>query len=255
LYGWIQAAKKGDLDIAGKRHDAGGGGPAASQRGQKAQQREQTASGGTGFSERSSIIFCSEPSEVSKKERMKFIAMKTDDGREKGSISFYCRVPKVTRQGFHEYLINRDKPWKHENLAAMMMDIITEDEWNDTYGRERMHMALELKYPEANIPSERTVYRVMKEIGLTHKPNRKPNGITKANRDARKSDDLIHRDFRSEKPCENCVTDITEIKAKDGKLYVSAIFDCFDVSVLGLAMDDNMRAEPCVLINYRFFDF
>ena len=136
-----------------------------------------------------------------------------------------------------------------------MMDIITEDEWNDTYGRERMHMALELKYPEANIPSERTVYRVMKEIGLTHKPNRKPNGITKANRDARKSDDLIHRDFRSEKPCENCVTDITEIKAKDGKLYVSAIFDCFDVSVLGLAMDDNMRAEPCVLINYRFFDF
>ena len=41
-------------------------------------------------------------------------------------------------------------------------------------------------------------------------------------------------------------TDITEIPAKDGKLYVSAIFDCFDASVLGLSMDDNMRAELCV---------
>ena len=57
---------------------------------------------------------------------------------------------------------------------------------------------------------------------------------------------MLKRDFFSEKPCEKCVTDITEIKAENGKLYVSAIFDCFDVSVLGLAMDDNMRAELCV---------
>lgn len=38
----------------------------------------------------------------------------------------------------------------------------------------------------------------------------------------------------------------TILKAKDGKLYVSAIFDCFDLTVLGLAMDDNMKAELCV---------
>ena len=29
-------------------------------------------------------------------------------------------------------------------------------------------------------------------------------------------------------------------KAKDGKLYVSAIFDCFDSAVLGLAMETTM---------------
>ena len=177
---------------------------------------------------------------------MKFIAMKTNDGQETGRISFYCRVLEVTRQGFREYLENRDKPWKHEGLAAKMMEIIAEDEWNDTYGRERMHQALTLKYPDADIPSESTVYRVMRDIGITHKPNRKPNGITKADKEARKSDDLLKRDFCSEKPCEKCVTDITELKAKNGKLYVSAIFDCFDVSVLGLEMDDNMRAELCV---------
>lgn len=75
----------------------------------------------------------------------------------------------------------------------------------------------------------------MDEIGLVHRPKRKPNGITKADREARKSDDLLKREFKADKPLEKCVTDITEIKAKDGKLYVSAIFDCFDSSVLGLA--------------------
>ncbi len=38
---------------------------------------------------------------------------------------------------------------------------------------------------------------------------------------------------------------MTEIKTLDGKLYVSAIFDCFDLTVFGLAMDTNMKATLC----------
>ena len=85
----------------------------------------------------------------------------------------------------------------------------------------------------------------MEEIGLSHRPKHKPNGITKADRKARKSDDLLKRDFRSDKPLVKAVTDITETKCKDGKLYTSAIFDCYDLSVLGLAMDTNMKAPLC----------
>ncbi len=71
-----------------------------------------------------------------------------------------------------------------------------------------------LKRPESvEIPSERTVYRVMKESGLVHRPRRKLNGITKTNREARESDDLLKRDFSSNNPLEKCVTDITELKA------------------------------------------
>ena len=178
---------------------------------------------------------------------MKFIALKTENGKTTGKIAFYCRALDVTRQGFYNYLENRDKPWKYGSLAAVMMKIVEEDEYNDTYGKVRMHEALLLKNPEdVKIPSESTVYRVMNDIGITHKPKRKPNGITVADKEARKSDDLLKRDFKADKPCEKCVTDITELKAKDGKMYTSAIFDCFDASVLGLAMADNMRAELCV---------
>lgn len=177
---------------------------------------------------------------------MMLIAIKTGDGAIKGKLSFYCRMLKVTRQGFYKYLSIKDRPWKYQDLADAMRKIISEDECNDTYGRLRMYQALLLKQPEGiHIPKERTVYRIMKEIGISHRPKRKPNGITKADREARKSDDLLKRDFTAAEPLKKCVTDITEIKAKDGKLYVSAIFDCFDAAVLGLSMDTTMKASLC----------
>ena len=115
-----------------------------------------------------------------------FIAIKTEDGIIKGKISFYCNSLGVTRQGFHNYLKYKDKPWKYKSLADAMLDICAEDECNDTYGRIRMHQALEQKQPDGvNVPSERTVYRVMEEIGISHRPKRKPNGITKADKEDR----------------------------------------------------------------------
>ena len=175
-----------------------------------------------------------------------FIAIKTDDGRIKGKISFYCRVLHVSRQAFNKYLKTKYVPWKYQALADAMLDIYKEDKCNDTYGRIRMYQALQIKQPKGvHIPGERTVYRVMREIGINNKLKRKPNAINKADKKALKSDDLIKRDFTAKKPLEKCITDITEIKGCDGKLYVSAIFDCYDLAVLGLAMDKKMKASLC----------
>lgn len=127
------------------------------------------------------------------------------------------------------------------------MEIVNEDECNNTYGRMRMYQALKLKHKDynLNVPGERTVYRIMNDIGLKHKPRRKPNGITRADKLARKSDDLFKLNFTAEEPNQKAVTDISDVKASDGKLYVSAIFDCYDLLVLGLCIEDNMKAELC----------
>lgn len=179
---------------------------------------------------------------------MKFIALKTENGRITGKTSFYCKALEVSRQGFYEYLKNKNKPWKYEEPAAKMIEIREEDEYNDTYGRVRMREALILKKEQDSldieIPEERTIYRIMQKIGISHRP-RKPKGLTKADKKAQKSDDLLKRNFKSEEPNKKCVTDITELKASNGKLYISAIFDCFDLLVCGLAMDTNMKAALC----------
>ena len=131
-----------------------------------------------------------------------------------------------------------------------MLKIHDEDEENADYGRVRMYQALKYRKEVGEldgikIPCEATVRSVMEQINLIHKPKRKPNGITKADREARKSDDLLKRDFTADAPLQKCVTDITEIPAKNGKLYVSAIFDCYDLLPVGLAMANHMRAELC----------
>ena len=38
---------------------------------------------------------------------MIFLALKTEDGRITGKISFYCRMLGVSRQGFYKYLANK----------------------------------------------------------------------------------------------------------------------------------------------------
>lgn len=90
----------------------------------------------------------------SKNERMKFIAIKTDDGGMiKGKLAFYCRMLKVSLQGFYKYLAIKNRLWKYQVLADAIIEIILNE------------------------------------------------------------------------PLKKCLTDITEIKDKDGKLYVSAIFE------------------------------
>ena len=69
---------------------------------------------------------------------MSFLALKTEDGRSKGKIAFYCRMLGVSRQGFYKYLANKDRPWKYQALADAMKEIVREDECNDTYGRTRL---------------------------------------------------------------------------------------------------------------------
>lgn len=178
---------------------------------------------------------------------MIFIDSKTDGGKIKGKLALYCRLMEVSRQGFYDYLHTKDKPYKYASLVKAIKEIIEEDEYNDTYGRIRMYQALKLKQPKGvKIPCRATVRKVMKENHLTVPTRRKPNGITKADREAQKSDNKIKRNFTADKPFAKGVTDITEIPAKNGKLYVSAIFDCYDSEVVGLSMDDNMKAELCV---------
>ena len=136
-------------------------------------------------------------------------------------------------------MVSKDRPWKYQELADAMMQIHAEDECNDTYGRIRMYQALKSKQPAGiRIPSERTIYRIMEEIGLSHRPHHKPNGITKADRP---EEDLLHRDFNADPPPSKCITDMTEIPACDGKLYISTLFDCYDTGGLGLSMDTHMK--------------
>ena len=145
--------------------------------------------------------------------------MKADDGRIKGNIAIYCKVLHVSSQAFNKFLKAKDTPgnlrhWQMQCriLAAKMnaMTLMEESVCIRPYSSNSLR-----EY----ICPVRAVYRAIAELVLIINQNVSRMLITKADREASKSDDLIKRDFAAEKPLEKCMTDMTEIKASDGKLH------------------------------------
>ena len=54
---------------------------------------------------------------------------------------------------------------------------------------------------------------------------------------------LVDRDFTAERPNEKWLTDISEIKARDGKVYLSPMIDCFDGKIVAYTAGFSPNAE------------
>lgn len=99
--------------------------------------------------------------------------------------------------------------------------------------------------PAQRRPSYGTCYKLCRKHGLLQR-RRRPHGITKRNPADQLSDDLVQRDFKASEPNRKWLSDITEMKCKNGKLYLAAILDCFDGAIVGLSMGAHKQAELCV---------
>ena len=154
-----------------------------------------------------------------------------------------CSVLRVNESGYYRWLRNRNKLSKRRLLLVEIQNIINEHPDNDNYGVDRILSALEQK---KHIKcSRRTVYRAMQEGNLLHQ-RRTPHGITKATDAIQEKENIIKRDFTSDRPITKLLTDITEVQCSNGKLYISPIFDCYNGEIVALEMRDNMKKELCI---------
>lgn len=91
--------------------------------------------------------------------------------------------------------------------------------------------------------SEKVVRRIMAEEGLVaHVPKRRRYGSYEGETTPAPAN-LVDRDFTAERPNEKWLTDITEIKARDGKVYLSPPVDCFDGKIVAYTAGFNPNAE------------
>lgn len=156
-----------------------------------------------------------------------------------------CRVLHVSEQGYYRSLRRPEKRAQDQQLLEQIWQCLQEDTENgDNYGVRRIIAWLRIH--RAYTGGSRRIYRICREHHLTIRPKRRPHGLTKADRQAEKSQNLIKQDFTADKPNEKFLTDITEIPCSDGKLYLAAVLDCFDGSIQGFQMANHMQAELCV---------
>lgn len=125
---------------------------------------------------------------------------------------------RVSQSGYYRWKRSSGKPKRDEILTVAIKQILEDHPDNDNYGAPRMQQALENNGQHAGL---RRIKRLMRENGWLHESKRRPNGITKADNEAQKAENLIARDFSAEKPNEKLLTDISEVQCSDGKLYIS----------------------------------
>lgn len=125
----------------------------------------------------------------------------------------------------------------------MIAEVIRQvhDESRQTYGARRVHAELVLG---RNIVVARcTVELVMRRLGLAGLPGRSkhrkiPNSPT--------AEDLVNRDFARSEPNRLWLTDITEHRTREGKVYCAVVLDAFSRRVVGWSIDSSQTANLVV---------
>lgn len=91
--------------------------------------------------------------------------------------------------------------------------------------------------------SEKVVRRLMKEECLYVISKKKKKYSSYLGEISPSVDNIINRDFHSEKPNEKLLTDITEFSIPAGKVYLSPMIDCFDGLVVSWSIGTSPNAE------------
>ena len=86
------------------------------------------------------------------------------------------------------------------------------------------------------VVSEKVVRRQMKEQRLSVKAVRKSHYSSSKGEISPEVPNLLKRNFHTTQPSEKWLTDITEFSIPAGKVYLSAIIDCYDGGVMSWNM-------------------
>ena len=138
------------------------------------------------------------------------------------------KLAEMARSTFYYYLkkykSNHDK---YHKIKKEIFNIFNENKGR--YGYRRI--TLELKNRGFNI-NHKTVSKLMNILGIKsiQRPKRRYNSYQGSI--GKIANNLLKRDFKADKPNQKWVTDVTEFKVHDRKLYLSPIIDLFNGEII-----------------------
>lgn len=170
----------------------------------------------------------------------------------KVSINKLCKIFKVSKSGYYSYLKNGDIVKKRNGyIANLIMEY--EDVGFDAAGIKATTAYLRSlsNYPELSNISERRVGSIMRDYEIISEDFRNEKdqlilkganikyNISKSAPPAKP--DMLNRKFcKFTKPCIAWCIDITEIKTKEGKLYMCAIVDLCGRYLVGYSVRSDL---------------
>ena len=146
--------------------------------------------------------------------------------RHEYPVLVMCRFFGVSRSGYYDFVKRIGQPEHDVDLAERIRECqrITDK----TYGYRRVWKWLQDRNVQRN---PKTILRVMQKYGLLSEIRRRRKWVN-LGQQVHKYENLLNRQFKTDKPNTKWVTDISYIHTKEGVLYLSMIRDLYDNSIV-----------------------
>jgi putative transposase len=154
-----------------------------------------------------------------------------------------CEVLGVSKSGYYNWLSNQgreatDREKRREELKQKISQYFHES--FGTYGSPRIHDDL---IEKGYVVSQKTVARLMQEMGLRATPQEKYVMTTDSNHDFHIYPNLLNQEFQVYEPNKVWVTDITYVWTLEGWVYLASVIDLFSRKVVGWSQAAHMKKE------------
>lgn len=156
-------------------------------------------------------------------------------------IAVACRVLKLARQPYYRWLADpiTDAERAQAHRANALFDAHRDD---PEFG---YRFLLDEARDAGQEMADRTAWRICRDNGWWSAFGKKKGG--KCRRPGPPvHDDRVQRDFAADAPNELWLSDITEHKTAEGKLYLCAVKDVFSNRIVGYSISDRMKARLAV---------
>ncbi len=158
-------------------------------------------------------------------------------------IRLLCRVLKVSRSGFYEWLRrNHGRERSDRKLLELIREVFIDS--FKTYGSPRIYQELRA----CKVPCDKArVERLMRENDITPPRKKRYKVTTNSNHENAIAPNVLQRDFTSTAPNQRWVSDITYVWTWQGWMYLAVVLDLFSRRVVGWAMEPTMDTESLPL--------
>ncbi|HCO73949.1 MAG TPA: IS3 family transposase [Clostridium sp.] len=160
---------------------------------------------------------------------MKYIAIK--ELHQLGySICELCECAQIARPSYYKWL-NRPETLRDKENRVVLEEIIKiYSEVNGIYGYRRITLNVNRRLDSHY--NHKRIYRLMKSVNLTSVIRKKKKKYVYSTPQVT-AENVLNREFTSNRPNEKWLTDVTEFKLTTGKkAYLSAILDLSDKSII-----------------------
>jgi putative transposase len=157
-----------------------------------------------------------------------------------------CRVLKVSKSGYYNWLRLKSSPSSEKEKYWLEVKQKISKSFHEsfgTYGSPRVHDDL---IDWGYTISQKTVARIMREMGLKATQIEKFVVTTDSNHDFNIYPNVLDRQFNVKEPNQVWVTDITYIWTLEGWVYLSSVMDLFSRKIVGWSLNSHMKKELAI---------